>query len=1410
MRPNSAFRQIIKRCQKSPLFFINNFLKVKHPKAGIIPFKTWTYQKANIVSFLKHRFVIYKKVRQCFEGSNRVWTPNGPCRIDEIKIGDKLYSLDIKTGQLVVVRVKKTFQNGLADCFEVRTKTGHRSIVTEDHEFLTRRGYVAVKNLTNEDVLIEVNDNQRYGKHVSKSEAALLGYLLTDGYCGKKQVHFTNTRWKYLLEFQKHFAKMFLDIPVLTKHSTSGFGTTNAFRVYSYSRTCRQWLQNLGILGLTKEKKFIPEEVFTWDNESIAIMINRMFASDGWYGGNEDSGNEIGIGQISITILHQLKQLLSRFGINSKIYEEANPIPKLRILGGPDFEKFVKNIGIFGKEPRKELTKGFIFNRIKGQVKSIKKIEGQKKVYDLNVPPHNNYIVDGVVVHNCGISTVSGAFALWYSMFYPYKTILIVSKRDDDAMNFLDRNIKFPYDNLPDEFKRIWGDPPPTYNEHSIRFPNQSQINSLTSSKETLRSHSASLNILDEVAFIPDMEAMWAAGLPTLSHGGSVICISCVPLGTYIFTNNGLQLIDDFVDRRKVGGYEVEKYAVLGRDNIRNGIYMYNSGISDTKRFTTRYGEIEGSLEHKLWAFKTGVGFGWYKMSQLEIGDWLSMQYNMNVWGNDDLVDFKPVGKVKYPFNTSIIIPDLAYFFGLYIAEGSVFKNKNCHSNTITITCGDDISDILIKLGLSWSRSKDGVHWYISATHLWDFMEYLGFERTTASKKIIPSRLLKCSVKVISALLSGMYDGDGHSRKRGGLIGYTTTSSTLAKQIRLLLNNFGIITTQRIRIADAANAYIKRKVGKKGKVSKHNYDTYIIECNQYYSSLFFENIGFKFNRKQENNALNLDTKEGMSWDVIPNGLQICREIFKQLPFGTWVLKKRYGVSLNQILSKKPKKNVSRKTILKLLSIANKNGIDVSSYHQNVDANIIWSKIEKIYFDKKDVYDFSLPDNQNDEWAHSIIYNGFIGHQTPNGVGDWYENTYTDAKDKKNQFFPIDINWWEMDWKITYTDDVTGEERTICPTDGIRKCTTEEDIEKWGPYWSPWLEEQYRMLQQKGEAHKFRQEILAEFIGSGQTVLKRKALMHVQSTVLKAPKFQTVGIVDYVHPVTTEALKLDFENEFKIWRMPVQPQPDIVEHGRIIRRGRPGHIYAVGLDVSTGEDSDLSGIEVIDCTLMEQVAELELRVMPNVLIMMADYIGRLFNYALIIPERTGLGAPICQDLYHVFGYANVFRMKMPSGKRSRKIGFPNSPTHKPTLNKAILDNIGEDGVTIYSECLYNQLLKYVHLGRNRTGALSGNHDDLVSSFGCALLGIQDSLLETPAGLFSSRDLINIPKLGGPTLNMMLQQGGMGALLPVRLMPSGLPGVLSPDQEIQKFIKQMGGGFVIGGGKPDGFGQQIIVR
>ena len=123
-----------------------------------------------------------------------------------------------------------------------------------------------------------------------------------------------------------------------------------------------------------------------------------------------------------------------------------------------------------------------------------------------------------------GISKISGAFATWFAMFNPHKTVLIVSRRNEDAMGFLRDHVVFLYEHLPPWMKEVWK--PVKQNEHEIIFPNGSRIQSLTSHPEVLRGNAASLNIIDEAAFIQGMDTMWAAGWPTLQHGGNVIVIS--------------------------------------------------------------------------------------------------------------------------------------------------------------------------------------------------------------------------------------------------------------------------------------------------------------------------------------------------------------------------------------------------------------------------------------------------------------------------------------------------------------------------------------------------------------------------------------------------------------------------------------------------------------------------------------------------------------------------------------------------------------------------------------------------------------------------------------------------------------------------------------------------------------------
>jgi hypothetical protein len=1016
----------------------------------------------------------------------------------------------------------------------------------------------------------------------------------------------------------------------------------------------------------------------------------------------------------------------------------------------------------------------------------------------------------------CGISTLTGVYALWVAMFFAHKKILIVSKRDEDAKSFLGENIKLVYHYLPDWMKEIWADV--INNEHELGFANGSVIKSLTSSPDTLRSNASFLNIVDEAAFMPEMEVMWSGGWSTMQHGGSCIVISCVPRGTYIFTDSGPQLIDNFIDASKQGGYRIPKYSILGKDKLRSGELFYNSGSAPVKKITTRHSELICGHEHKL--LRLDDGPQWAAARDIKVGDWLGIQYGHNIWGNNDsIVDFNPSKKVKYQFNPKTITPELGYIFGLYIAEGNAYKFKNCNSAKLIITCGDEIGPKITAAGLPYTCT-DGIHYNIHCTNLYELMDSLGFDLAAkANNKVIPQRLLQCSKPVMAAMLQGIFDGDGWCHQRG-TVGYTTTSANLAKQIRLLLNNFGILTTHHIRTAAAANNYISRHPS--NRVQRHNFDTHILEISRAYSYIFGKSIGFGLNRKQQKIK---KSKPIDVYDVIPNGRQLCHEMFAFLPFGTWTLKHEHKLNLNVVLSKRTchKKSVARHTVAKLLKISKPYLPDdlLDKITDIISPNIIWTQVKKTEnCGNAEIYDFSLPNTEDDRYAHSVIYDGFIGHQTPNGQGNWYHDQWISAGND-GLFHPILINWWNMDWVIEGYDQVSGKKVRIAPTDNIRKCTTKEEKAKWGKYWSPWLENELRALKARGEAHLFRQEVLAEFIGSGGSILDAATLLNVEQMVASAPEIQTPAEpVPWLNQVTGETEMLDFTGAESVeglwvWREPVKGTPPKYHDGKLIRSSNPAHTYVVGVDIATGENNDYSAIQVIDINTMEQVAEYMGHVLVNTFAKMVDWIGRWYNTALIIPERTGIGSPFVQDL-RAFMYPNIWRPKKLRAPRPGKTktaagaslglyGFSTAGDSKATLNKALLTYISDEdgeGYSIYSDRLYKQLQIYIrHKNRQgietkKTGAQTGrgNHDDLVIAMALAFHAIPDSIGGDPDGLLPthSKQAPNLPPkitcLQKPLDLAQTHDTDHNAIIPITFNSLNEQH-LTPQEQLEAFAQQL---------------------
>jgi len=125
-----------------------------------------------------------------------------------------------------------------------------------------------------------------------------------------------------------------------------------------------------------------------------------------------------------------------------------------------------------------------------------------------------------------GISTLAAGYSLWLMLFHKDKNILCLSKTQETARNMVTK-VAFMYDNLPSWLKV----PSDEKNKLSLRLSNGSQIKAKSSNSDAARSEAVSLLIVDEAAFIENIDETWASSQQTLATGGGAIVLS-TPYGT--------------------------------------------------------------------------------------------------------------------------------------------------------------------------------------------------------------------------------------------------------------------------------------------------------------------------------------------------------------------------------------------------------------------------------------------------------------------------------------------------------------------------------------------------------------------------------------------------------------------------------------------------------------------------------------------------------------------------------------------------------------------------------------------------------------------------------------------------------------------------------------------------------------
>ena len=135
-----------------------------------------------------------------------------------------------------------------------------------------------------------------------------------------------------------------------------------------------------------------------------------------------------------------------------------------------------------------------------------------------------------------GLTWLAAAYCLWRAIFHPNELIVIISAKEDLAVEFLER-VKYMFDRLPMYLKpRVYKR---TTTELSFGYEQKdrlgnvvlkgiaSVIKSLPSTPDAGQSKTISLLVMDETAINPYNKEIWSAAQPTLEHSdGAAIIIS--------------------------------------------------------------------------------------------------------------------------------------------------------------------------------------------------------------------------------------------------------------------------------------------------------------------------------------------------------------------------------------------------------------------------------------------------------------------------------------------------------------------------------------------------------------------------------------------------------------------------------------------------------------------------------------------------------------------------------------------------------------------------------------------------------------------------------------------------------------------------------------------------------------------
>ena len=319
----------------------------------------------------------------------------------------------------------------------------------------------------------------------------------------------------------------------------------------------------------------------------------------------------------------------------------------------------------------------------------------------------------------------------------------------------------------------------------------------------------------------------------------------CVVGDTLLYTSEGLKEIGSYFDYQD-DDEETDYFLALETLN-RNGDKVDSfcgvySGLKPTKKITTQEGySLEGTYVHPILVLDEKGVIDFKQLKDIKIGDRVVINRKNGLWGDNLDIDYngqlekwtESLSAQEVSFLNQRKMPDklnhdLAYLFGLFAGDGFVIINDKF----IFTSCAEDVLESysqIIRRYFDISPQKFGNCSYIfQDSYLRKYLELCGLVNDLDS---VPKCILEAPKEIQASFLSGFFDVSAYVQDV--IILDYITSSLFAKQMQLMLLNFGIVSkiNAQVETKDLTRFYLS--------LSGNNVKEFVLQ------------IGFNCNRKKE-------------------------------------------------------------------------------------------------------------------------------------------------------------------------------------------------------------------------------------------------------------------------------------------------------------------------------------------------------------------------------------------------------------------------------------------------------------------------------------------------------------------------------------------------------------------------------